>query len=223
MSGKKQKSIDRKIDVRGEERVVRQSWRANKTGLLLTSALLNKRTKQPLAGKLTALVADEVELLEVGRQHAEVFLQRAISRSSEIAGGAVGKRRRADIAVSNPMAAGLAGGTRRGDAAAAARKAEEEVRFSWDRRGCRVRYQHALIESVMYASIWSNVRAAAAITDAVYHSVRKCNDTLYIHLFIKTSLYFRTKLSTMSPHALLFRPLISVHISTTSSNTNTLL
>lgn len=129
---------------------MRQSWRANKTGLLLTSALLNKRTKQPLAGKLTALVADEVELLEVGRQHAEVFLQRAISRNSEIAGGAIGKRRRADIAVSNPMAAGLAGGTRRVDAAAAARKAEEEVRFSWDLIGCRVRYQQALIESVMY-------------------------------------------------------------------------
>ncbi|CAB1117980.1 unnamed protein product [Ectocarpus sp. CCAP 1310/34] len=115
--------VDRTIEIRGEERVVRQQRKNHIRGILLISQLLRKGTTEAAGKPVQSVVADEVELLEKGREHVEGIRERASKRgkrqpaaaaAASSAAAKKAKRKGADAALSDPLALAHDGGTRRG-------------------------------------------------------------------------------------------------------------
>ncbi|CAB1106432.1 unnamed protein product [Ectocarpus sp. CCAP 1310/34] len=115
--------VDRTIEIRGEERVVRQQRKNHIRGILLISQLLRKGTTEAAGKPVQSVVADEVELLEKGREHVEGIRERASKRgkrqpaaaaAASSAAAKKAKRKGADAALSDPLALAHDGGTRSG-------------------------------------------------------------------------------------------------------------
>ncbi|CAB1097191.1 unnamed protein product [Ectocarpus sp. CCAP 1310/34] len=115
--------VDRTIEIRGDERVVRQQRKNHIRGILLISQLLRKGTTEAAGKPVQSVVADEVELLEKGREHVEGIRERASKRGKRQAAAAAAassaaakkaKRKGADAALSDPLALAHDGGTRSG-------------------------------------------------------------------------------------------------------------
>lgn len=114
-------SEDIKVDICGEERVVRHRWKTHTRGWVLTSSLL-KGTQQNAGKPLNAVISGDEQLRAKGREHVETIRQRASKRGNQTAAAAAaaaagkGKRKGADAALFDPLAAGTTrgGGTRSG-------------------------------------------------------------------------------------------------------------
>ncbi|CAB1104771.1 unnamed protein product [Ectocarpus sp. CCAP 1310/34] len=116
--------VDRTIEIRGEEREVRlQQRKKHSRGTLLISQLLRKGTTEAAGKPVQCVVADEVELLEKGREYVEGIRERASKRgkrqpaAAAAASSAAAKKaklKEADAALSDPLALAHDGGTRSG-------------------------------------------------------------------------------------------------------------
>ncbi|CAB1107890.1 unnamed protein product [Ectocarpus sp. CCAP 1310/34] len=135
--------VDRTIEIRGEERVVRQQRKNHIRGILLISQLLRKGTTEAAGKPVQSVVADEVELLEKGREHVEGIRERASKRgkrqpaaaaAASSAAAKKAKRKGADAALSDPLALAHDGGTRSGATPETSR--EEAVSFESLLRCC---------------------------------------------------------------------------------------
>ncbi|CAB1101817.1 unnamed protein product [Ectocarpus sp. CCAP 1310/34] len=135
--------VDRTIEIRGEERVVRQQRKKHSRGILLISQLLRKGTTEAAGKPVQSVVADEVELLEKGREHVEGIRERASKRgkrqpaaaaAASSAAAKKAKRKGADAALSDPLALAHDGGTRSGATPETSR--EEAVSFESLLRCC---------------------------------------------------------------------------------------
>lgn len=78
-----QMHLDRQIQIRVEDRAVRQTWRKHSRGWLLTSSLLRKGTKKEAGKALCSVVADDAALIEKGREHVETIRERFETRETE--------------------------------------------------------------------------------------------------------------------------------------------
>ncbi|CAB1114872.1 unnamed protein product [Ectocarpus sp. CCAP 1310/34] len=167
--------VDRIIHVRGEKRVVRQHRKKHNRGILLTSWLLKKGTTKAAGSKLSSVVADEDQLREKGREHAEAIQERASKRGNQQAAAAAaaaasgkGKRKGADVALSDPLALAHDGGTRSG----ATPEASREEQASEERRSSAlelIQKDHVLMERVR-AMLGASAADQAAAKEAAVNA-----------------------------------------------------
>ncbi|CAB1121041.1 unnamed protein product [Ectocarpus sp. CCAP 1310/34] len=116
--------------MRGEERVVRQQRKKHIRGIQI-SQLLTKVITEAAGKPVQSVVADEVELLEKGKEHVGGIRERASKRGKRQPADAVAassaaakqaKRKGADAALSDPLALAHDGGTRSGATPATSRE-----------------------------------------------------------------------------------------------------
>ncbi|CAB1112362.1 unnamed protein product [Ectocarpus sp. CCAP 1310/34] len=163
------------MHVRGEKRVVRQHRKKHNRGILLTSWLLKKGTTKAAGSKLSSVVADEDQLREKGREHAEAIQERASKRGNQQAAAAAaaaasgkGKRKGADVALSDPLALAHDGGTRSG----ATPEASREEQASEERRSSAlelIQKDHVLMERVR-AMLGASAADQAAAKEAAVNA-----------------------------------------------------
>lgn len=147
---------DIKVYIRWEERVIRHRWKKHSRGWVLSSALLKKGTQQHAGKALTATVKDDEGLRKKGREHVDAIRERASKRGNQAAAAAAGKGKRkgADAALSDPLAAGTARGGATRSGAAPRDSQHEAVRFGlllfYDPE-CVMLYTAAAVHDPMYA------------------------------------------------------------------------
>ncbi|CAN0288021.1 unnamed protein product, partial [Ectocarpus fasciculatus] len=121
-------AVDRQIQIRGEEKAARQTWRKDGRGWLLISSLLRKGTKKAAGKALCPVVADEALPMTLHSSKRAGSMQepfgnalqtRETAQADAAAGAgaaaAAGTGKAAAVALSDPLtAAALGGGTRSG-------------------------------------------------------------------------------------------------------------